>query len=498
MADGHDTQRFQFASQDGLLEALAYHDVERSGFVSLMLRGTKLVHRHFRLAEIPQRLKHQCEQPVEAYLTQNEFHRPSRRVVDCARLTSCYLDLDTYKSEHLQGRPPEFLVEAALLKLQDEALPEPSQIVFSGRGLQVKWVFEHPIAADSLLPTWQAVQSELCRRMNALCADPAALDAARVLRLVGTVNARSGEVVRLVHRARTPAMGASMRADGLIVYPFDEFANTVLSFLPAAQARQCADARNKSAANMSQDLKPLGAKSTSPSPEAESGQRLEGVRHPGARALNAATLAWHRLGDLRLLAQHRGWTDGAPEGRRNELIFLGACFLSQAGVAGRLSREVLCLAREFAPTWSDHELLSCITSVLARDKRAAAGERALQDGKWTDPRYRFKNETLIQRLQITAEEQRKLKCIVGEDEARRRDRARKERQRRARGVPTRDEYLKPTHARREAARQLHADGRTVTQIAAELGVSKSMASRYCSEMSLDGRGPADAGGSDEQ
>lgn len=497
MAHGHNTQRSQrphFASEDGLLEALAYHDVARTGFVALMTREPKLAHRFFRLAEIPRRLKHQCEQRVEAYLTQNEFYKPSRRVVHCSRLTSCYLDLDTYKLDHLQGRPPEFLVEAALLKLQDEALPEPSQIVFSGRGLQVKWVLEHPIPADALLPTWQAVQSELCRRMNVMGADPAALDAARVLRLVGSVNARSGETVRLIHRAKTPAMGASMRVDGLIVYPFDEFANTVLRFEPAAPARQRADTQDRSAANEPQHRDPSGAQSASLAPEAESARQLDGARHPGARALNAATLAWHRLADLRLLARLRGWTDGAPEGRRNELIFLGTCFLSQAGVAERLPQEALCLAREFAPTWSDRELLSCITSVLARDQRAAAGERALQDGKWTDPRYRFKNESLIQLLQVTQEEQRKLKCIVGKDEARRRDRERKERQRRARGVPTRDEYSKPKHEQLEPARQLREAGKTYAEIGLELGVSESTARRRCIDALLGGSDAADAEG----
>lgn len=495
MAHGHNTQRSQrphFASEDGLLEALAYHDVARTGFVALMTREPKLAHRFFRLAEIPQRLKHQCGQRVEAYLTQNEFYKPSRRVVHCSRLTSCYQDLDTYNIHHLQGRSPEFLVEATLLKLQDEALPEPSQIVFSGRGLQVKWVLEHPISADSLLPTWQAVQSELCRRMNVMGADPAALDAARVLRLVGSVNARSGETVRLVHRANTAAMGASMRADGLIVYPFEEFAKTVLRFESAAPARQRAYTQNRSAANDPQHMEPYGTHSALLAPEAESGCRSQSARHPGVRALNAATLAWHRLADLRLLARLRGWTDGAPEGRRNELIFLGTCFLSQAGVAERLPQEALCLAREFAPTWSQRELLSCITSVLARDKRAAAGERELLDGNWTDPRYRFKNETLIRRLQVTAEEQQSLRCIVGEDEARRRDRARKERQRRARGDLTRDGYLKHAQEQREAARRLRAAGKTLTQIAVELGVSKSTASRYCSDTPLDGSDAADA------
>lgn len=495
MAHGHNTQRSQrphFASEDGLLEALAYHDVARTGFVALMTREPKLAHRFFRLAEIPRRLKHQCEQRVEAYLTQNEFYKPSRRVVHCSRLTSCYLDLDTYKLDHLQGRPPEFLVEAALLKLQDEALPEPSQIVFSGRGLQVKWVLEHPIPADALLPTWQAVQSELCRRMNVMGADPAALDAARVLRLVGSVNARSGETVRLIHRAKTPAMGASMRVDGLIVYPFEEFANTVLRLESAAPARQRADTQNRSAANEPQHMEPYGSHSALLAPEAESEGRSQSARPPGARALNAATLAWHRLADLRLLARLRGWSDGAPEGRRNELVFLGTCFLSQAGVAERLQQEALCLAREFAPTWSQRDLLSCITSVLARDKRAAAGERELLEGNWTDPRYRFKNETLIQWLQVTQEEQRVLKCIVGEDEAKQRDRARKERQRRARGDLTRDEYLKHSQEQREAARQLRAAGRTLAQIAVEIGVSKSTASRYCSDVPLDGSGAADA------
>jgi hypothetical protein len=43
-----------------------------------------------------------------------------------------------------------------------------------------------------------------------------------------------------------------------------------------------------------------------------------------------------------------------------------------------------------------------------------------------DPRYRLKNQTIIEALEITAEEERELKTIISDDERRRRDRERKQ------------------------------------------------------------------------
>ena len=50
-----------------------------------------------RLHELPSVLRDQRLHNRDLYIAQNEFFRPNRRVVNCSRLTTCYVDLDTYK-----------------------------------------------------------------------------------------------------------------------------------------------------------------------------------------------------------------------------------------------------------------------------------------------------------------------------------------------------------------------------------------------------------------
>ena len=301
----------------------------------------------------------------------------------------------------------------------------------------------------------------------------------------------------MIHRAKVPATGASTRADGLIVYQFDEFVNTVLPFTRLDLANQRGARHESQAANDPGPLKVTGLScrplsALAATSQVESGAQENVVRHPGARALNAAKLAWDRLADLRLLAELRGWGEGVPPGKRDEFVFLGACFLAHSGVADRLWIEALSLAREFAPTWSLQEIKSCVPNVLSRAKRALDGEKDLHEGAWTDPRYKFRNEVLLDRLEITPAEERVLKCIIGKEEAKCRDRKRKELQRRAEGAPTREDYLRRGHDRRASAIGLRQAGKTLAEIAGLLGISKATASRYCAsaDSNLDGENRA--------
>lgn len=190
-------------------------------------------------------------------------------------------------------------------------------------------------------------------------------------------------------------------------------------------------------------------------------------------------LAWDRLGDLRKLAELRGFEKGLPSGQRNLFVFLSACFLADARLAVDLVAEVVQLAREFAPTWSNAEVMSCVSSVVARAQASARGETVLFDGQSVDPRYRWKNETLIEWLSISAEEERQLKTIIGLDERRRRDTARHVESRRRAGCIPRDAYLGEAEARRREAREYRAAGWTMRAIAAKLGVSVGAVANYC-------------------
>jgi hypothetical protein len=80
---------------------------------------------------------------------------------------------------------------------------------------------------------------------------------------------------------------------------------------------------------------------------------------------------------------------------------------------------------------------------------------------------------MIELLEITPEEERQANTIISGDERRRRDRGRKKRQRREAGEVemTRQEYLTRAVRRRAQARTLAQAGKSLRQIAKELGIS---------------------------
>jgi hypothetical protein len=190
------------APSDQLDEPLHYHDITRPGFTSLVTPAGPRRQLSFKLHELPGQLATLRARGVDSYVAQNEFFRPNRRIVACWRLTSHYIDLDTYKVPELQGLSPEHLLGRLLFACDDSGIPEPSVVVYSERGLQAKWVLGTPVPS-SALPRWQAVQDELCRRLAYLGADERALDASRVLRLVDTRSSRSGDLARIFHQYGT-------------------------------------------------------------------------------------------------------------------------------------------------------------------------------------------------------------------------------------------------------------------------------------------------------
>ncbi|WP_334170178.1 hypothetical protein [Zoogloea sp.] len=133
------------------------------------------------------------DQTRDTWLTQAEFMRPNRRVVNLARVGLLFADLDTYRQPWAAGRTPEQLAAAVLYHCAQEGIPTPSLLVYSGRGIQAKWLLDGTLPRQAL-PRWNACQRYLVDRLSGLGADPQAKDASRVLRLVSTVNTKSGDV----------------------------------------------------------------------------------------------------------------------------------------------------------------------------------------------------------------------------------------------------------------------------------------------------------------
>ncbi|MEC4024991.1 MULTISPECIES: replication protein [Pseudomonas putida group] len=425
-----------------------YHDSNRSGFFSLLVdsRGGKRQSSH-RLADMPKVLD-LLDKKVDTWISQAEFIRPNRRVVNLLRLGLLFADLDTYRVPALASRKPDELAASVLFFCSDTGLPAPSILIYSGRGIQAKWLLEGTIPRQAL-PRWNACQRYLVDRLAHVGADSMAKDASRVLRTVETVNSKSGEVCRVVH-VQTGTDGQPIR------YNFEYLAETLL---PAA--RWTIEQQRQEQVETRTKKKPF--------------LLVPGNKANNLRGFSGRQLAWDRLEDLRKLAELRG---GVGEGSRMQHLFWRLNFLLLSGATNskQMYHEAAALARELDPQWNSRskELMTLFSKARAFE----SGERVSFAGKDYPPLYTPKNDTLINLFGISTDEQRQLKTIICSEITLERDRARQEARRRAAGAVSREAFLKAAEGRRAQAQALRTRGLSVRDIAAQMGVSKSAVGRY--------------------
>jgi hypothetical protein len=113
---------------------------------------------------------------------------------------------------------------------------------------------------------------------------------------------------------------------------------------------------------------------------------------------------------------------------------------------------------------------------------SARGEKVrfpdVVNGPLVDARYHYSNAKLIETLEITSDEQRKLKTIVGDDERKLRDRKRKEAGRRKNNAMLRADYCARSRERAEQARAAYEQGAKPGAIAEALGISRAQVRKY--------------------
>lgn len=403
---------------DARSEAEAFHDPQRHGFFSLLIGGTHSLAQKkqvtHRLIDLPTVIG-MVDPKRDTWISQAEFIKPNRRVVNLARIGLLYADLDTYRTEWAQRRSPEGLAGSILYFCENEGLPLPSVLVYSGRGIQAKWLLDGTIPRQEL-PRWNACQRSLVDRLSPLGADQKAKDASRVLRLVDTVNTKSGNVCKVVY-VKTDADGEPYR------YSFEHLEEFLT---PVAGA----NAEEKVRANIPR-------------------RKLHLVRsseHPILRGFSGRQLAWHRLEDLRKLAALRG---GVFEGERMTYLMWSLNFLLLSGVTNstQMYREAAEIAKEIDPKWNYRS--AELMTLYAKAKQFEAGRTIFFAGKEWPALYTPKNDTLISIFRITNDEQRSLKTIISEQVARERHRARERSRRRAGGAVPRSDYEAGSLAKRK-------------------------------------------------
>lgn len=150
--------------------------------------------------------------------------------------------------------------------------------------------------------------------------------------------------------------------------------------------------------------------------------------------------------------------------------------LSHAVKPASFWKEAQALAASLAPGWNYDR--SELSTVYHKTRAYFQGEVVDFGGRKHPPLYTPRNATLIERFGITDDEQRNLRTILSQTEARRRDAERKRQARQKAGAQDRQTYEATAQQRREMARSLRAEGMTQREIAARLGVSDSAVRHY--------------------
>ncbi len=310
----------------------------------------------------------------DSYVSMNRF-RGRRRMENLVGLRAVWVDLDLYKLKRWQHWSIEGVWEIAVPDyLSDAGLFQPTLAIGSGRGLYLIWLIE-PIPAQAL-PRWNAVQKRIYEAFRGLGADRQAIDGARVLRLVGTVNSRSGQKVRV------------LGGDGY-EWDFDALADEILPFTRT----ELHDLRIQRAIKKSE---------TKPTTR----------RHQSLQTLWTA-----RLSDINTLIGLRYPKGKIPSGERDGYIFMAAICMSwlSGGDGQALEQEITRFARQHTP-WSDREIHSRVSAVLKRMEMVRRGLTVEWKGHLVDPRYHLRTTTIIEWLGITVQEQESMKTLIGPQE----------------------------------------------------------------------------------
>ncbi len=394
---------------------------------------------------------HDADGRPDTYVSRNRFRGERRAVARVLELCGMYSDLDFYDVPSLRGQAPEAVLEKALELLREAGAPAPSLALSSGQGLYLEW--RHVPVGRERHPEWMVCQDRIYRVLKPLGADSKAREAARVLRISGTTNSKNGAAVRPLGEA----------AEG--VYRFEGLVEALVKNEPEKEERTGGE-------HTTADLHSIAVE-----------RAARGLRND-PRGWSEVSLWEGRLTDL----QHLRWMrfgEGPMDDFRDRWLFIACTAISWLVVPEVLDREALALAEE-AGGWDRRRARSDLSQVLKRARRAATGEKMEFKGQLWSPRHNFRNETIIEWLEITPEEEREMVVTISPGEASRRKRLRdrkyQEKRRRDQGDATRAQYDRGRTTalgkKIAAARQLRNCGLSNGEIAERMRVSERTVQRW--------------------
>jgi len=171
------------------------HDGD-DGFIAIAAkRGKEYVQYHYKVDDLTYNIGKAISLNANIYMTPNSFFMPKRKIENIRKLNALYIDIDYYNIENLKTYDHERILAILENDYFGQDVPEPSFAVFTGHGLAVYWLIE-PVPIK-VLPLWNAVQKHFLDKLKNMGADSKSIDSARIMRLAGTINDKTGERAKL-------------------------------------------------------------------------------------------------------------------------------------------------------------------------------------------------------------------------------------------------------------------------------------------------------------
>lgn len=327
---------------------------------------------------------------TDTFITPNLTYNGKRQINNIRQLRALYIDLDhdyyTFND----------LVYNTWDLVNEDKIPCPTMVISSGRGAHLYWRIKH--APYQALATWQELEDYLCYQLKNLGADKKATDATRILRLPDTLNSRNNEECKVMLINNN-------------IYSMYDLREKYLKWKPKIiRQEEVVEVINKKKVSTN-------------------------IIH----FFTSYTLHITRVEDILKLCELRKYN---VIGYRNMILH---CYAYWLGVTHRrieeLADEVNQLNNKFTEPLKQNEvdaILRCIPKAIEKFINYEQGLRAgkikrVSKGMRDKGGYWYKNETLIDRLDINLDEQRHLKTIISDKEKyRRNSQAKKEKQKAAR------------------------------------------------------------------
>ena len=414
-------------------------DVEMDGYIQVVqVENNKVIHVQSYKDKTLKSVIEEYKGVRDCFITPNTSFNGKRQTCNIRQLRSLYIDLD-HKEYGFND-----LVYRTWDLVNENKIPEPTMVVASGRGAHIYWRIKH--APYQALATWQELEDYLWYQLKELGADKKATDAARILRLPETMNSRNGAECKV------------MIVNDSITYSMYDLREKYLKWKPRVIRQEV--------------IKEVINKRK--------------VEHKVLHYFTSYSLHLARTEDRLNLCRLRGYK---VTGYRNMILH---CYAYWLGVTHReieeLTTSVNKLNNQFTEPMKQTEvnaILRCVPKAIDKflnyEQGLRAGEiKRVSKGMRDKGGYWYKNDTLIERLDISKEEQKHLKTIIDEKEKYRRGGENKKAKQKAKrrnknGLTTKQQELQEL---KKQVQELRTKGLTQKEIGEKLNKSTRTIRRY--------------------